>query len=68
MPKKQKELLFWIKKLENQELSTLPFKIKHGTKSAMAFIYGVSKETPFGIIHIGYDFNHTKRKEFKVCF
>lgn len=64
-PKRLKHLDKWLERLERQEV---PFsfvtRIKTGNKSAMAFIYGKSKETPAGVVHTGYDFNGTKRKEF----
>ena len=65
-PKRLKHINEWAEKLERQE-STNPIvdgKIKHGSKSAMAFIFGKSKETPLGTLHKGYDFNGTERKQF----
>ncbi len=64
-PKRIKHVGDWIDKLE-QQASNIPINstIKHGNKSAMAFIFGKSKETPLGIVHTGFDFNGTKRKEF----
>ena len=64
-PKRLKHVDKWLEWLEKQKSSyNHTQKIKTGNKSAMAFIYGVSKETPLGITHTGYDFNGTKRKEF----
>jgi len=66
-PKRIKHIAEWLEKLERQE-SNIPLmsKIKTGNKSSMAFIFGKSKETPLGIVHTGYDFNGTKRKEFLI--
>ena len=64
-PKRIKHQDEWVAMLERQETSNpITTKIKSGNKSAMAFIFGKSKETPLGITHTGYDFNGTKRKEF----
>ncbi|MBO5927234.1 MAG: hypothetical protein J6Q32_00055, partial [Clostridia bacterium] len=66
-PKRIKHVGEWIDKLE-QQVTSMPIisKIKHGNKSAMAFIFGKSKETPLGVMHTGIDFNGTKRKEFLI--
>lgn len=64
-PKRIKHVAEWIDKLEQQATSMpIASKIKHGNKSAMAFIFGKSKITPLGTLHTGIDFNGTKRKEF----
>ena len=66
-PKRIKHQDEWVATLEKQETSNpITEKIKSGNKSAMAFIFGKSKETPLGVVHAGYDFNGTKRKEFIV--
>lgn len=64
-PKRIKHQSEWVEKLESQETTNpITTKIKHGNKSAMAFIFGRSKITPLGTLHTGIDFNGTKRKEF----
>ena len=64
-PKRIKHQSEWVEKLECQETTNpITTKIKHGNKSAMAFIFGKSKITPLGTLHTGIDFNGTKRKEF----
>lgn len=66
-PKRIKHQSEWVDLLERQETTNpITTKIKHGNKSAMAFIFGKSKETPLGIMHTGVDFNGTKRKEFLI--
>ena len=66
-PKRIKHQEEWVESLQRQETTNpITTNIKKGNKSAMAFIFGKSKETPLGIIHSGYDFNGTKRKEFLV--
>ena len=64
-PKRIKHQDEWVASLEKQETTNpITSKIKSGNRSAMSFIYGKSKETPLGTLHVGYDFNGTKRKEF----
>lgn len=67
-PKRLKHISEWVEKLESQKSVNCNkiSKIKTGTKSAMAFIFGKSKETPLGTLHVGYDFNNTERKKFLV--
>ena len=49
-PKRIKHQVEWVEALEKQE-TTNPIipKIAHGNKSAMAFIFGKSKETPLDV-------------------
>ena len=67
-PKRIKHLDEWLESIDKQKTpySFGDTKIKYGNKSAMAFIFGKSKETPLGILHQGIDFNGTKRKEFLI--
>jgi len=67
-PKRLKHIGEWVERLEKQEsYSPLTAKIKYGNKSAMAFIFGKSKETPLGVLHRGFDFNGTVRREFLIA-
>lgn len=59
-PKRLKNTEAWLNNLLKLSYES-PLKIKKGSKSAMAFIFGSNKMINKKPIQIGYDFNGTER-------